>query len=119
MRSAAQRIAAYDSRMQSSQIDPALTAVNAQQCANHAAHVGAFYPRQVVLRDWLNTMGYTGPTAFKYEALNGEMYHASRSFAGPALVAEGVVLKAKYVALGLVALDISAMQLAVWAVIIP
>jgi len=119
MRSGAQRTAAYDARMQSSQIDPTLTAVNAQQMANHAAHVAVFYPKQVLLRDFLNLNGFTGPTAFKYEALNGEMYHASRCFAGPALVAEGVILKAKYTALGLVALDISAMQLAVWAVIIP
>lgn len=119
MRSAVQRIAAYDGRMQNSQIDPTLTAVNAQQMANHAAHVAVFYPKQMLLRDWLNTQGFTGPIAFKYEALNGEMYHASRCFEGPALVAEGVVLKAKYLALGLVALDISAMQLAVWAIIVP
>jgi hypothetical protein len=119
MRSAVQRIAAYDARMQSSQIDPVLTAVNAQQMANHAAHVGIFYPKQVLLRDFLNLNGFTGPVAFKYEALNGEMYHASISFAGPALIAEGVILKSKYLALGLVALDISAMQLAVWNIIVP
>lgn len=119
MRSAAQRIAAYDARMQSSQIDPALTAVNVQQMANHAAHVGAFYPKQLLLRDYFNAQGISGPLAFQYEAFNAEMYHASRSFDGPALIAEGVVLKAKYQALGLDALALSAICLQVWGVIVP
>lgn len=119
MRSAAQRIAAYDARMQSSQIDPALTAMNAQQMANYAAYVADWYPLQQTLRGWLDAQGFSGSVAFQYEALAGECYHAYTHFSGPAAVAEGVTLKAKYLALGLVALDISAMQLAVFGWIIP
>lgn len=119
MKSAADRIAHFNARMQSSQIDPALVAVNVMQMANHTAHVEFFYPKQLLLRDYLNTAGLTGPAAFQYEAFNSEMYRAYRSFSGPALVAEGVVLKAKYVALGLAALDLSAIALQVWGVIVP
>ena len=119
MRSAAQRIAAYDARMQSSQIDPALTAMNTQQMANFAAYVADWYPLQTTLRGWLDAQGFTGNIAFQYEALAGECYAAYTRFSGPAAVAAGVILKAKYVALGLVALDVSAMQLAVFGWIIP
>ena len=119
MRSAAQRIAAYDARMQSSQIDPTLTAVNALQMANYASYVAEWYPMQSTLRDWLNAQGFSGTVAFQYEALAGECYAVYRRFSGPAAVAEGTALKAKYLALGLVALDISAMQLAVFGWIIP
>ena len=119
MRSAAQRIAAYDARMQSSQIDPTLSALNALQMANYAAYIADWYPKQVTLRGWLDAQGFSGSIAFMYEALAGECYAAHRRFSGPAAVAEGVLLKAKYLALGLVALDISAMQLAVFGWIVP
>ena len=119
MRSVAQRTAAYNARMQSSQIDPTLTAMNALQCANYAAYVADWYPLQQTLRGWLDAQGFSGSVAFQYEALAGECYSVYRNFSGPAAVAEGVILKAKYVALGLVALDISAMQLAVFGWIVP
>lgn len=119
MRSAAQRIAAYDARMQSSQIDPTLTAMNAQQIENFAAYIADWYPLQVTLRGWLDAQGFSGSVAFQYEALAGECYHVYTRFSGPAAIAEGVILKTKYLAFGLVALDISAMQLAVFGWIIP
>lgn len=119
MRSAAQRIAAYDARMQSSQIDPTLTAMNAQQIDNYAAYIADWYPLQVTLRGWLDAQGFAGSIAFQYEALAGECYTIYRKFTGPAAIAEGTTLKAKYVAFGLAALDISAMQLAVFGWIIP
>jgi len=119
MRSAAQRIAAYDARMQSSQIDPTLTAQNALQMANYAGYVATWYPLQMTLRGWLDAEGFSGNVAFMYESLAAECFSVYRRFSGPAAVAEGVILKAKYVALGLVALDVSAMQLAVFGWIIP
>lgn len=119
MRSAAQRIAAYEARMQSSQVDPVLTAMNALQMANYAAYVADWYPLQVTLRGWLDAQGFSGSVAFQYEALAGECYSVYRRFSGPAAVAEGVILKTKYLALGLVALDMSAMMLAVFGWIIP
>ena len=119
MRSAAQRIAAYEARMQSSQIDPTLTAVNALQMANYAAYIAEWYPLQVTLRGWLDAQGFSGNVAFMYEALAGECYSVYRRFAGPAAIAEGTILNAKYLALGLVAIDMSAMELAVFGWIIP
>ena len=119
MRSAAQRIAAYEARMQSSQIDPTLTAVNIDQMANYAAYIADWYPLQQTLRGWLDAQGFAGNVCFIYEALAGECYAIYRRFSGPAAVAEGTTVKAKYVALGLAALDVSAMQLAVFGWIIP
>jgi len=105
--------------MQSSLIDPVLSAMQAQQQANFAAYTNEFVPYQVELRNWLSLKGFTGMIVFKYEALNGECYRAWRAFSGEARIAEFTALKAKYVAWGLVALDVSAMQLQVWSVIVP
>jgi len=119
MRSAVQRIDAYNARMQSSQIDPTLTAMNALQMANYAAYVAEWYPLQVTLRGWLDAQGFSGTVAFQYEALAGECYSVYRRFTGPAAVAEGTILNAKYLAMGLAALDMSSMELAVFGWIIP
>ena len=119
MRSAAQRIAAYNARMQSSQIDPTLTAQNALQMANFAAYIADWYPLQVTLRGWLDAQGFSGNIAFMYEALAGECYSVYRRFSGPSAIAEATILNAKYLALGLVALDMSAMELAVFSWIVP
>lgn len=114
MRTALERITAYDARMQSSTVDPSLVAVNAQQMANHAEHVAFFYPFQLALRDWMNANGYSGNQAFAMEAFNGECYAIKRRFEGPAAVAQATVLVAKYTATGQVALDLKAVALQVW-----
>lgn len=119
MRSAAQRIAAYNARTQSSQIDPTLTAMNAQQQANYAGYVADWYPKQVLLRDWLNLSGFGSTVVFKYEALAGECYAVDVRFAGPTAIAYAAALKVKYTALGLNGVDISAMLLAVFGWIVP
>lgn len=119
MRSSLQRARAFDARMQSSEIDPVLTAINAQQKANHAAHVGYFYPKQLLLRDYLNSNALTGPTAFQYEAFNAECYAIARRFSGPAAVAHVTVLATKYFAQGLDAAHLVAIALLVWGWTIP
>lgn len=119
MRTAQQRIDAYNARMQSSQIDPVLTAVNAVQQARHTSHVTAFYPKQLLLRDYMNLNGYYGNGAFKLEAYNGECYAISRSFEGPAAIVQCAVLVAKYTSLGCQAAALKEIALAVWGWIVP
>lgn len=119
MQSAAQRIAHYNARMQSSLIDPVLSAVSAQQQANFAAYAIDFLPYQQALRAWLNAGGYSTFTFFAWEALNGECYRAHRSTSGSAEVAEFVALQVKYADWGLALADIKDMVSAVWSVTIP
>lgn len=119
MRTAAQRIAAYNARMQSSQIDPVLTAKNAAMMANFAIYVNDFYPKQIILRDWLNVNGKFGTEAFMFEAYFGELYAIDRRFAGPAAVAQAGNIVNKYAALGLVGAELKAVALAGFGWIIP
>ncbi len=119
MRSEAQRVAAYDARMQSSQIDPALTAMNALQMANHAAHVAYIYPKQVVLRDLMDTWGISGPVAFQYEAVFQVCYRIDRRFAGPAAVFQCGVVIVQYIAMGLNGVNLRAAALACFGWIVP
>jgi hypothetical protein len=119
MQSAAQRIAHYNARMQSSLLDPVLSAVSAQQQANFAAYAIDFYPFQTLLRAWLNSEGISVLDYFRWEACNGECYRAYRSTAGAAAVAEFTAIQVKYIDMGLLAADIKAMMTAVWSVVIP
>lgn len=119
MRTVQQRLDHYTARMQSTLIDPVLAVMQAQQQANFAAYTTEFVPYQTELRNWLDAKGFIGLTVFKYEALNGECYRAWRTFSGDSRTAEFTALKAKYVAWSLVGLDVSAMMLQVWSVIVP
>jgi hypothetical protein len=116
MRSSDQRIAAYNARVQSSQVDPVLTAMQSLQQANFAAYIGEFYPYQVALRDWMNDEDIHGVLAFQYEAFNGEVYSAWRRFAGGTLDAQVTVLVDKYEDLGLTRARLIALCLTVWGV---
>lgn len=118
MRSAAARIAAYNARMQSSQIDPVLTAVSPLAKANFAGYVADFYPFQVGLRAWLDAQGYHGNFAFQFEAFNNEVYSAYRRFQGTALAAQVTVLVDKYEDFGLARADLVAIALSVWSVVV-
>jgi hypothetical protein len=105
--------------MQSSLIDPVLSAVSTLQQANFAAYAIDFYPFQLLLRAWMNTEGISVFNMFRWEALNGECYRAYKSTSGAAAVAEFVALQVKYIDMGLIAADIKAMMTAVWSVVIP
>lgn len=96
MRTAAQRIAKYEARMQSTQIDPVLANINVQQMANFAIYELDFYPRQVKLRDILDTQVLLPSQYIRYEAFAGEMYALIRRSTGAAAVQEATVLVAKY-----------------------
>ena len=118
MRSATQRIDAYNARMVSSQIDPTLTAVEALQQANFAGYMADFYPFQVALRGWLDTQAIPGNVAFMYEAWNNEVYSAYRRFSGTALTGMVTVLVDKYEDYGILRADLIAAALAVWSLVI-
>lgn len=119
MQSSAARIAHYNARMQSSLIDPTLSAVSAQQQANFAAYAVDFVPYQTALRAWLNAEGISTLAFFAWEALNGECYRAHRSTSGAAEIAEFVALQVKYADMGLALADIKDMVSSVWSVTIP
>jgi hypothetical protein len=118
MRSAAQRIDAYNARMTSTQIDPTLTAVSALAQANFAGYVAEFYPFQVALRNWLDGQAISGTAAFVYEAFNNEVYSAYRRFQGTALTTQVTILVDKYEDLGVARVDLIALVLAVWSLVV-
>jgi hypothetical protein len=119
MRTAAQRIAAYAARMQSSLIDPVLSAMNAQAKANFAAYANEFVPRQQQLRDLLDATGLTANKYLVYEAFNHEVYSAWRRLSGKSLVEEAKVLVAKYKGMGAVEANLKAILQNVWGITIP
>lgn len=119
MRSAAQRQAAYDARMLSSQIDPSLTAMFEQQKANYAGHVAEAYPLQVALRGVLDGLGIGGQAALIYEAYSAELYGLGRKFTGPAAVAAALPLSRKYTELGATPATICAIGTTVHGVTLP
>jgi len=97
MRTAAQRIAAYNARMLSSLIDPVLSAVNTQQQANFADYASDFVPKQDQLHAILNGLGVAHVYWFAYEAFHNELYHLNKHFSGAAAIAYATTLAAKYV----------------------
>jgi len=100
MKSAGRRRAGYDARMQSSLVDPTLTATNAQQKSKYAAHIADLYPKQTILRGILDAAGLAGPAAFPFESFSSEVFAIGRRFDGPAAVAAALALSRKYNRLG-------------------
>lgn len=96
MRTTAQRIAAYNARMQSSLIDPTLSAKAALQQANFDVYVNDFVPKQIALRAVLNDEGVGVYEVAAYEAFHGELYQLSKQFAGATAQTEFCVLVAKW-----------------------
>lgn len=92
MRTAAQRIAKYNARMVSSQLDPVRAALASQQQANYLGYAQEFVPKQEDLRQMLNAMSIDPAQFVFYEAFNGEMYHLWKTAAGPAAVAGAVAI---------------------------
>jgi hypothetical protein len=96
MRTLAERIAKYDARMQSSLIDPTLSAVNAQQKANFAAYEADFYPLQVAARAVLAGYSIPTPMYLAFEAYIGEIYALTKRFSGTGLTAAAQVITTKW-----------------------
>jgi len=96
MRTVLQRTNAYNARLQSSLIDPTLSAKAALQQANFETYANLFVPKQVGLRAILNEEGVFVIQVAAYEAFHGELWSASQKFSGPTLQIEFCILVAKW-----------------------
>ncbi len=100
MKTADQRIAHYRARMQSTQIDPVITAIRTQAIQNFGEYANEFVPKQEQLRAVLDGEGLTANKYFAYEAFNMEIYGLWNRISGPSLREEAAILVAKYKAWG-------------------
>lgn len=96
MKTDAQRIAHYEARMVSSNIDPVLAAVNAKAAVNFGTYITDFYPNQVALRALLNAAAILPVKFGAYEAYHGELYKLSKVCAGPSFAAAVAILVDKW-----------------------
>jgi hypothetical protein len=123
MRTAAQRIAKYNARMVSSQLDPVRAALVADQQANFLAYANEFVPYQQKLRVELAALGLDPAQFIFYEAWNGEMYHAFKTTSGASLIKAVGAINGRWAhasRLGVgVAATLKALALAVWDVVLP
>lgn len=82
--------------MQSSLIDPTLSAVNTAQQAAYQAYIEDFYPKQVQMRAVLETYSMPMPMIGGFEAFHGEIYHLYKSVSGALLTAACQVIVTKW-----------------------
>jgi hypothetical protein len=123
MRTAAQRIAKYNARMVSSQLDPVRAALVAQQQANYLAYATDFVPFQQDLRVLLNGYGIDPSQFVYYEAYVGELYHVYKTTAGASAVIAATAIAGRWAhasRLGIgVAARLKAIALSLFNIIIP
>jgi len=100
MVSAAKRIEHYNNRMQSSQVDPVLSATNAAQKANFAEYAIEWVAKQTLVHQYLDAQGALPSEYFNYNAYAGEIYHIYRGFSGAAAVAAAADMVIKYTGMG-------------------
>lgn len=123
MRTAAQRIAKYNARMISSQLDPVRAALVAQQQANYEGYAIEFVPKQQALRAYLDAHGIDTAQYVFYEAYNGELYHVWKTASGASAVIAATAIEGRWAhasRLGAgAAAALKAIALAVYNIIIP
>jgi len=119
VRTSAQRIAAYEARMQSTLLDPTNAAINDLAKANFATYANEFVPKQQQLRALLNALSIPTIQFGGYEAYNGEMYHLWKTTDGPAAVTTGAALVTKWTSLGLNAIALKAIAADLYNITIP
>jgi hypothetical protein len=122
MKTSAQRIARYNARMQSSLIDPTLSAVAAEQLSNFTSYVNDFVPKQEQLRVLLVATAIPIICWAGYEAYHAELYKKSKQYSGTFLIAYATVLHDKYVTVGGGALATATLKLIandIYGVVIP
>jgi len=96
MRTAAQRIAKYNARMVSSQLDPVRAALQTQQQANYAAYAVDFIPKQQQLRAILDAQGIDVAQYVFYEAYMGEIYHISKVSSGASAIVAATAVQGRW-----------------------
>lgn len=123
MRTAAQRIAKYNARMVSTQLDPVRTALQTQQQNNYAAYATEFVPKQQQLRQILDGLGIDTAQYVFYEAYNGELYHVWKTSAGASAVIAATAIQGRWAhasRLGVgAAATLKAIALDIYNIIIP
>jgi hypothetical protein len=119
MRSDVQRILNFEARMQSTLLDPTVTAMAPLAVANYTKYITEFYPYQLQLRTILLDEGVKSYLYAIYEAMNGQFYHLWRVSAGNPLVADFTAIQAKWTARGADATISKRIALDLWGVIIP
>lgn len=123
MRTAAQRIAKYNARMVSSQLDPVRAAATAAAQANYAGYATEFVPYQEKLRVELAAANIDTAQFVFYEAFNGELYHLWRTTSGASLIKAAGVLVGRWghaSRLGAAALPLlKSLANAVFSVVVP
>jgi hypothetical protein len=119
MKSLAEKIANYEARMQSSLIDPAYAARNADAQTNYGAYATEYTAIQQSLHQYLDTAGVRLESYFQYNAFMSECYHISKRAAGLTATANMSAVAAKYIQLGLSDIHVKAIALALFTVVIP
>jgi len=115
---AATRIAHYNNRMTSSQIDPVLAAKHTVQKANFASYAIEWYALAVAVHNYLNSEGVLPYEYFNYDGFAGEIYHISKHFAGAAAVITANDFVVKYSLYGCTAVRLKAIA-ALFGIIVP
>jgi len=118
LRSAAQRIDAYNARMVSSLIDPKIAAVNTAAKANFAAHVTPYVAFQQLVHQYLDSEGALPVEYFNYNAYAGEIWHIDKHFSGAAAIAAGGDMVIRYTGMGCTDVRLKAIA-AILGIIIP
>lgn len=96
MRTAAQRIAKYNARMVSSQLDPVRAALQSQQQANYAGYATEFVPKQQALRQLLDSHGIDTAQYVFYEAYSAELYHVWKTSSGSSAVIAATAISGRW-----------------------
>lgn len=96
MRTASQRITAYNNRMTSSQIDPVLAAVNTVAKANFEAYAIDWVAKAQAVHNYLDNQGVNPLEYFMFNAFAGEIYHIEQHFQGAAAVSGASDMVIKY-----------------------
>ena len=118
MRSAADRIAAYEDRMTSSQIDPVLSVRHTQQKARFAAYAIDWVAKSEAVHNYLDTEGVLPYEYFNYDGFAGEIYHIEQHFAGAAAVVAANDFVIKYALYGCTTVRLKAIA-ALFNIIVP
>lgn len=105
--------------MVSSLIDPVLANVQAHAQANYAIHAMDIVQKQIDTVTVLDIDGIGAAFRFLYIAFSNKLYHISKFYAGPALVAEAVIQHDKFVALGIATATAKKIALTVYTIVIP
>lgn len=119
MKTDVQRIASYEARMQSSLVDPTVTAMVAQASANYAAYVQDFYPYQLQLRTILVEQGIKTYLFAAFEAMVGQMYRYYKVSGGNPQVADMTAILENWTDRGLDAPTAKLIALNLFNVVVP